>query len=259
MFAIALPRRRCVRLNCRAPFSDADSGGTERHDDSRQVSLSLAFRSIPATGSSSRGDEPVELNARYFDALALLVREAGKLVSKDRFLDEVWRGVPVTDEALTQCIKTLRRQLGDQVAVAALHRDRAQAWLSLHRPGLPWTTDAAGRDVAGGAPRPVTRPVDWRQFALLGRGGHDRRRRWPGSSAACSTVRHRFARRSAPGVGEASALLVLIFLTMLAGVIGGAGVGFGIAASALRAAAGRGCGPSSAAPSAGWSSAPLPG
>ena len=63
-----------------------------------------------------RGATPVELNARYFDALALLVREAGRLVSKDRFLDEVWRSVPVTDEALTQCIRTLRRQLGDDAA-----------------------------------------------------------------------------------------------------------------------------------------------
>src|SRR4051812_23781254 len=63
-----------------------------------------------------RGGDPVELNGRYFDALALLIREQGKLVSKDRFLDEVWRGVPVTDEALTQCVKTLRRQLGDDAA-----------------------------------------------------------------------------------------------------------------------------------------------
>src|SRR3982750_1526333 len=62
------------------------------------------------------GDRRVELNGGYFYALALLVRDAGKLVSKDRFLDEVWRGVPVTDEALTQCIKTLRRQLGDDAA-----------------------------------------------------------------------------------------------------------------------------------------------
>jgi len=58
--------------------------------------------------------QPVELNARYFDALALMAREQGRLVSKERFLSEVWDGVPVTDEALTQCIKTLRRQLGDE-------------------------------------------------------------------------------------------------------------------------------------------------
>src|SRR4051794_14771438 len=70
----------------------------------------------PADRQLRRDDAPVELNARYLDALVLLVREAGKLVSKDRFLGEVWRGVPVTDEALTQCIKTLRRQLGDDAA-----------------------------------------------------------------------------------------------------------------------------------------------
>lgn len=63
-----------------------------------------------------RGGEPVELSSRYFDALALLLSEQGRLVSKDRFLDEVWRGIPVTDEALTQCIKTLRRQLGDDAS-----------------------------------------------------------------------------------------------------------------------------------------------
>src|SRR3990167_7235801 len=63
-----------------------------------------------------RDDAPVELNARYFDALTLLVSEQGRLVTKERFHDEVWRGVPVTDEALTQCIRTLRRALGDDAA-----------------------------------------------------------------------------------------------------------------------------------------------
>lgn len=63
-----------------------------------------------------RAGQPLDLNSRYLDALGLLVREQGRLVSKDRFLDEVWRGVPVTDEALTQCIRTLRRLLGDEVS-----------------------------------------------------------------------------------------------------------------------------------------------
>ncbi len=58
----------------------------------------------------------LSLNARYLDALALLVREPGDLVTKQRFNDEVWRGVPVTDEALTQCIRTLRRELSDDAA-----------------------------------------------------------------------------------------------------------------------------------------------
>ena len=64
----------------------------------------------------SRGGEPVELGSRYFDALALLACHPGQLVSKDRFMDEVWRGIPVTDEALTQAIRTLRRALGDEAS-----------------------------------------------------------------------------------------------------------------------------------------------
>src|SRR6186997_1080775 len=75
-----------------------------------------SFELDPGNRRLCRDGVPVELNARYLDALALLVNEQGRLVSKDRFLDEVWRGVPVTDEALTQCIKTLRRQLGDDAA-----------------------------------------------------------------------------------------------------------------------------------------------
>ena len=74
------------------------------------------FSLDPADRQLRRGGEPVELSSRYFDALALLVAERGRLVTKDRFMGEVWRGIPVTDEALTQCIKTLRRQLGDDAA-----------------------------------------------------------------------------------------------------------------------------------------------
>src|SRR6478736_848602 len=74
------------------------------------------FTLDPDDRQLKRGGDTVELNGRYFDALTLLVRENGKLVSKDRFLNEVWRGVPVTDEALTQCVRTLRRQLGDNAS-----------------------------------------------------------------------------------------------------------------------------------------------
>src|SRR4051812_47315600 len=59
------------------------------------------------------GEVVVELNSRYFDALLLLLQHPGTLLTKDRFLQEVWQGIPVTDEVLTQCIKILRRQLGD--------------------------------------------------------------------------------------------------------------------------------------------------
>ena len=84
-----------------------ENSGTLRFGD---FTLDLADRRLV------RGGEPVELGSRYFDALALLACHPGQLVSKDRFMDEVWRGIPVTDEALTQAIRTLRRALGDEAA-----------------------------------------------------------------------------------------------------------------------------------------------
>src|SRR5690606_3171772 len=71
------------------------------------------FELDPGNRRLCRDGEPVELTARYLDALMLLASEQGRLVTKERFHEEVWRGIPVTDEALTQCIATLRRQLGD--------------------------------------------------------------------------------------------------------------------------------------------------
>ncbi|WP_420144575.1 winged helix-turn-helix domain-containing protein [Sphingobium sp.] len=59
---------------------------------------------------------PIELGTWYFDALALLVSRRGELVTKDVFMEQVWHGIPVTDEALTQCVRTLRRALGDDAA-----------------------------------------------------------------------------------------------------------------------------------------------
>ena len=61
-----------------------------------------------------RNGEPVDLGARYLDVLLLLLRHRGELVTKNRFLDEAWKGVPVTDEALTQAIRSLRQALGDE-------------------------------------------------------------------------------------------------------------------------------------------------
>lgn len=95
---------------------------------------------------------PIELGSRYFDALALLVSRRGELVTKDVFMDKVWHGIPVTDEALTQCIRTLRRVLGDNAAnprfieTVPKHGYRFIAEPSTPKPVLPRTQ---GSHVAG--------------------------------------------------------------------------------------------------------------
>ena len=75
-----------------------------------------AFVLDPDNRLLTRDGETVELGSRYFDALELMVRHPRTLIAKDRFMDEVWQGIPVTDEALTQCIRTLRRALGDKAS-----------------------------------------------------------------------------------------------------------------------------------------------
>jgi DNA-binding winged helix-turn-helix (wHTH) protein len=95
---------------------------------------------------------PIELGSRYFDALALLVSRRGDLVTKDVFMEQVWHGIPVTDEALTQCIRTLRRALGDDAAnprfieTVPKHGYRFVAEQSTQMPVFPRTQ---GSHVAG--------------------------------------------------------------------------------------------------------------
>ena len=60
-----------------------------------------------------RNDVPVRLSSRYFDVLVLLVSNAGQLVEKPRIFAEVWNDIIVSDTSLTQCIKSIRKQLGD--------------------------------------------------------------------------------------------------------------------------------------------------
>src|SRR6266446_6872353 len=64
----------------------------------------------------SRNGETVALNSKYFDVLLLLVSRSGQLVEKQQIFEEVWDGVFVTDAALTQCIKDIRKQLGDDAS-----------------------------------------------------------------------------------------------------------------------------------------------
>jgi DNA-binding winged helix-turn-helix (wHTH) protein/Tol biopolymer transport system component len=60
-----------------------------------------------------RGQEHVPLTAKAFDTLDVLVRAAGKTVSKDELLKQVWPGTFVQEETLAQNISTIRKALGD--------------------------------------------------------------------------------------------------------------------------------------------------
>lgn len=164
-------------------------------------------------------DGPVAVNARYLDALILLVEARGGLVSKDRFMAEVWRGVPVTDEALTQCIRTLRRLLGDDAA-----RPRFIETVPKHgyRFVAPVTVDA--EEPAPAAPA-VPAARSWREVLLLGGAGTI----GAGVAGAVGGLAYGFAGAAQGGAAAISVLLVLVWITLLTALVGGAGVAFGIA------------------------------
>ncbi len=182
-----------------------------------------------------RGGEGVAVNARYLDALVLLVRGRGALVSKDAFMDQVWRGVPVTDEALTQCIRTLRRLLGDDAA-------RPRFIETVPKYGYRFVAEveqAEERSVAGSDAglAAVAEPVGriarddvWR-LAMAGTLG-------AGVAGAIGGVAYGFAATAGSGASALSMLLVMTVVTALVAVLGGAGVATGIAS--VGAVAGRG-------------------
>jgi len=180
------------------------------------------FTLDPADRQLRRDGESVDLNARYLDALALLVSEPGKLVSKDRFLEEVWRGVPVTDEALTQCIKTLRGKLGDDAG-----RPRFIETVPKHGYRFIAPVTAAGVEA-----QPLHRavPHPWRDVVRQSAAGT------LGGAVAglAGGLVYGFAGASQPlqpEMGAISVLLVLVCLSLLVALLGGAGVSFGIAAT----------------------------
>lgn len=168
--------------------------------------------------SLSDGGRPVELSSRYFDALVLLVAEQGRLVAKDRFMEEVWRGIPVTDEALTQCIRTLRRQLGDDAS-----RPRFIETVPKHgyRFIAPVETGGAGNPPRKQVSTPFRELIFLAVAGMLGGGG----------AGILGGLFYGFAAASDSASGAISALLVLLAVILLVGLIGAAGVAIGIVAA----------------------------
>jgi DNA-binding winged helix-turn-helix (wHTH) protein len=61
----------------------------------------------------TRGATELPLIPRYFDLLVLLVERRQDAVHRREIFDAVWSDVVVSDSALTQAIRTIRRALGD--------------------------------------------------------------------------------------------------------------------------------------------------
>jgi len=68
-----------------------------------------------------RGAEPVALEPQVFDLLVYLVRNRGRVVSKDDLIDSVWGGRIVSDSALTTRLNAARKAVNDIVPTAVVN------------------------------------------------------------------------------------------------------------------------------------------
>ena len=67
----------------------------------------------PPARTLVRDGRELPLIPRCFDLLVLLIERRNEAVSRHEILDAVWSDVVVTDGALSQAVRTLRRTLGD--------------------------------------------------------------------------------------------------------------------------------------------------
>lgn len=72
--------------------------------------LDVASRRLTLGGSA------VGLTPKEFDLLAALLRDAGKVRSREQLLGKVWgHGLMVTNRSVDRCVKTLRAKLGPRI------------------------------------------------------------------------------------------------------------------------------------------------
>jgi len=102
---------REVVARIRAVLRRADGSRAQAGDGVVEVG---EVRLDPARRSATRSGEPLELSRKEFDLLALLMREAGSVVTRERLLDEVWDvNWFGSTKTLDVHVSALRKKLGD--------------------------------------------------------------------------------------------------------------------------------------------------
>lgn len=186
-----------------------------------------------------KGEERLDLNARYLDALILLVREPDRLIGKERFFEEVWDDVVVSDSALSQCIKEIRKQLGDDAA-----RPRFIQTVPRHGYRFVGTVERShARTMADQGPTPARLPTSG-QPASRSPFSSARRLWLSGSLGGAAAgmfggMLYGYSLSSPEaGIGTLSTLLVLVGVNVSMGLVGAAGVSSGWALALWKTPAG---------------------
>jgi DNA-binding winged helix-turn-helix (wHTH) protein len=187
------------------------------------ASVPLQFRFAdfvvsPARRQLLRAGREVPLIPRYFDLLVLLLERRGRVVHRRDILERVWTDVVVSDGALSQAVRTLRRALGDDSQEPTFIRTVSRHG---YRFDYPDVIEEADPEPAAAAPPAVARAPSSRWVGAIG-----------GAAAAgvVAGVLGGLAVVFGPGAeAPASVPAVLALVGAVVGALGAAGVGAGLA------------------------------
>jgi DNA-binding response OmpR family regulator len=111
------------------------AGAAQAAPPSPQLLQAQDVRVDLAARRAWRGEEELELTPKEFDLLALLVREAGKVVTRERIMTDVWdTNWFGSTKTVDMHVSWLRRKLGDDAA-------RPRYLSTVRRVGLRFETD----------------------------------------------------------------------------------------------------------------------
>jgi len=110
-----------------------------------------------------RGGEIVHMEPQVFDLLLHLVRNRGRIVSKDELIETVWNGRIVSEAALSSRINAARKAIGDtgndQLFIRTLHK-RGFRFVGEVRDGAPSIVGPSETEAESGPRRDAAEPVD---------------------------------------------------------------------------------------------------
>ena len=120
-----------------------------RNAASRPRYLFSDFVLSPSRRVLLRDRREVPLIPRYFDLLVLLVERRGQAVHRREIFDAVWSDVVVSDGALSQAVRTLRRALGDDPREPVFIRTVSRHGYRFVFPDVTEQPDEGSHPVAG--------------------------------------------------------------------------------------------------------------
>ncbi len=126
----------------------------------------LAFD--PVSGVLDIGGRTTTLRPRTAAVFAHLLRRTGQVVTKDELLAVVWSDVVVTEDSLVQCVKEIRRALGDTGRDWIRTLPRQGYAMVGQTPASTREARAASAAASARSPRWWTLPVLWMRLALVG-------------------------------------------------------------------------------------------